>query len=325
MNATSSLTDRYIDAAMRTVPEKQRPDLAAELRASIADQIDARVAAGEDAVAAERAVLTELGDPEVLAAGYTERPLYLVGPRYFLDWWRLLKLLLAVVLPFTALGVALAQTLSGAGFGEVVGSVVVTVLQVTVNLGFWTVLVFAIVERTVTRRSDMGFSTWTLDSLPEPRERGAGFGDMVGNLIFLALAAGALLWDRFIGFVPGEPGLSFFDPDLWPVWLLGLFALMVLEAVLTVVVYLVGRWTLGLAVANLVLNVAFAVPAIWLLFQGSLLNPEFFPEIIGEDGDTVAGILRVLTGFGIAAIAGWDTVDAFLKARRGRGGALLGR
>ena len=39
---TTSLTDRYVDAAMRTVPEKQRHDLGAELRASIDDQIDAQ-------------------------------------------------------------------------------------------------------------------------------------------------------------------------------------------------------------------------------------------------------------------------------------------
>lgn len=322
---TITLTDRYIDAAMRTVPEKQRPDLAAELRGSIDDQIDARVSAGEDPVAAERAVLTALGDPEVLAARYTERPLHLIGPRYFLDWWRLLKLLLAIVLPFTALGVSIGQVLSGAGFGEVIGEVVVVLLQVTVNLGFWTVLVFAIVERTVTRRTDMGFSEWSLDRLPEPRERGAGFGDMMGNLIFLALGAGALLWDRFVGFVPSEPGLSFFDPDLWPWWFLGLFALMAVEAALTVVVYLVGRWTVPLALVNLVLNLVFTLVALWLLFQGSLLNPEFFPTIIGSDGETVAGILRVLAGFGIVAIAGWDTADAFLKARAGRGGAMLGR
>ena len=32
---TTSLTERYVSAAMRTVPEKQRGDLGAELRASI--------------------------------------------------------------------------------------------------------------------------------------------------------------------------------------------------------------------------------------------------------------------------------------------------
>ncbi len=65
---------------MRTVPEKQRADLSAELRASIADQIDARVESGESRDAAERAVLIELGDPDALAAGYTDRPLHLIGP-----------------------------------------------------------------------------------------------------------------------------------------------------------------------------------------------------------------------------------------------------
>ena len=66
---------------MRTVPEKQRADLSAELRASIDDQIDARVDDGEAPEAAERAVLTDLGDPDKLAAGYTDRPLHLIGPR----------------------------------------------------------------------------------------------------------------------------------------------------------------------------------------------------------------------------------------------------
>ena len=95
--STTSLTDRYVDAAMRTVPENQRDDLAAELRASIDDQVEARVEQGDARDAAERAVLTDLGDPEKLAAQYTDRPLWLVGPRYYLTWWRLTKLLWAIV------------------------------------------------------------------------------------------------------------------------------------------------------------------------------------------------------------------------------------
>ena len=58
-------------------------------------------------------MLTELGDPDKLAAGYTDRPLYLIGPRYYLDWWRLLKLLLWIVPACAAFGVALGQTLAG--------------------------------------------------------------------------------------------------------------------------------------------------------------------------------------------------------------------
>lgn len=316
MTSTVTLTDRYIDAAMRTVPETQRADLAAELRASIDDQIEARVDAGEPRDHAERAVLTELGDPDKLAAGYTDRPLWLIGPRYYLDWWRLLKLLWAIVIPCAVFGVSLAMVLDGASFGEIMGAIWPLALTVAVHVGFWTTLVFFIVERS--GGSEPLTGPWTPDSLPEPRQRGAGLSDMVASLVFLGLAAGAILWDLFIGFVPTEPGLSFLDPGLWPAWILGLFALMALEAALAVAVYAVGRWTVGLAVANTVLNLAIAVPAIWLLMQGRLLNPDFFPTIIGPEGAEVGAIVATVTGFGIAAIAIWDTVDAFLKAHRSR-------
>src|SRR4051794_9452026 len=178
MNAT--LTDRYIDAAMRSVPEKQRDDLSAELRASIDDQIDARIDAGEAQTAAERAVLTELGDPDKLAAGYLERPLWLVGPRYYLDWWRLLKLLWAIVPVCAAFGVALGQTLAGAPFGAIAGSVVAAVIGVIVHVGFWVTLVFVILERT--GHETMDPSPWTPDRLPEPKASGATFAEMVASL-----------------------------------------------------------------------------------------------------------------------------------------------
>ena len=201
---TSTLTDRYVDAAMRTVPEKQRPDLSAELRASIGDQIDARVDSGEPQEAAERAVLTELGDPDKLAAGYTDRPLHLIGPRYYLDWWRLLKLLMWIVPPFAAFGIALGQALSGAPFGTIIGSTIAGVIGVIVHLAFWTTLVFAVIERTAGKAGDAALAPWTLAQLPVPRESGAKLGDLIGRVVYLAVWAVAIVWDLLIGFVPGS-------------------------------------------------------------------------------------------------------------------------
>jgi len=316
MTATVTLTDRYVDTAMRTVPEAQRADLAAELRASIEDQIEARVEQGEPHDSAERAVLTELGDPDKLAAGYTDRPLWLVGPRYFLDWWRLLKLLLYIVPACAAFGVALAMVLDGATFGEIVGALVPLLLSVVVHLAFWTTLVFVILERT--GHDTMTSGPWTPDQLPEPRQKGVGLGDMITSLAFLAIMVGVVLWDLFVGFVPTEPGLSFLDPGLWPWWILALFAVMALEAVVAVVVYAIGRWTIPLAVANGILNLVIAVPALWLLFEGRLINPAYFPTIIPDDGAEVGQIVSIIVGFVIAGIAIWDTVDAALKAVRAR-------
>jgi len=320
MTATS-LTDRYVAAAMRTVPEKQRADLGTELRASIDDQVDARVENGEPHSDAERAVLTELGDPDKLAAGYTDRQLYLIGPRYYLDWWRLLKLLLWIVPACAAFGVALGKTLAGDGIGETIGTVVVTLISVVVHLVFWTTAVFAIVERSGAGADN--FTEWTVDKLPEPTARGVGFSDMIATLVFLAIAAGAIIWDLTIGFIPAyvttdDAPLSFLNPGLWPWWIAGLFVLMALEAILAVVVYLVGRWTVWLAVANAVLALAVAIPALLLLAEGQLLNPEYFPTLVPDDGEKVATIVGIVAGFTIAGVALWDIVDASLKAARSR-------
>ncbi|MFT8395973.1 permease prefix domain 1-containing protein [Propionibacterium sp.] len=128
MNAT--LTNRYIAAVIRTIPQRQRNDVARELGASIADQVDARVAAGEETATAEREVLTDLGDPDALAAGYTDRPLQLIGPHYYLAWWRLLKVLWAIVPVCAAFGVALGMTLAGEPTGHIIGSVAGLVISV---------------------------------------------------------------------------------------------------------------------------------------------------------------------------------------------------
>jgi len=322
MPTTATLTDRYVETAMRSVPEKQRPDLSAELRASIEDQIDARIAAGDRPDAAERAVLTELGDPDALAAGYIDRPLWLIGPRYYLAWWRLAKVLWAIVPACVAFAVALGQVLAGESIGTVIGAVVPAVISVIVNIGFWTALVFFIIERSTGDKDAGVVSAWTLDRLPEKKERGAGLSDLVASLVFLALVAGAVIWDQLFGlaYLADAGGwLPALSPALWPGWILGLLALIVLEAALAVVVYVNGRWTTVTATVNAVLNVAFVVPLLWLLSREELLNPALFPGVIpAASADTVETVLVTLLGFGAVAIAAWDTVDSFLKARRAR-------
>lgn len=316
MTFQNTMTDRYVDAAMRTVPEDQRDDLAAELRTSIDDQIEARVEQGEARDAAEYAVLTDLGDPDRLAAQYTDRPLWLVGPRYFFDWWRLLKLLLWIVIPIASVAVALAQLLSGADIGEIIAEVVVVAMNVALHVFFWVTLIFVILERT---GKDMTTGRWTPDRLPEPRQRGAGLTDLVASLVFLAAAAGAVLWDRFVGvvYLDGE-WMSFLAPDLWPWWIVSLFVLMALEALLAISVYRKGRWDVGTATINLFLNLTIAGGALLLLTQQQLVNPEFSSALAAQTGETVGTVVSTILGFVIVAVAVWDTTDAYLKASRAR-------
>ena len=122
----TTLTDRYVWAAARTLPEAQRAEFDRELRERIGDVIDARVERGAAPADAEHAALVELGDPLQLAASYVDRPLQLIGPKYFLTWWRLLKLLLVVVVPLAAAGVLLGQVIAGAAIGEMIGTTIGT-------------------------------------------------------------------------------------------------------------------------------------------------------------------------------------------------------
>lgn len=329
MTTTATLTERYISATIRSLRPEAQADVRAELEASIADAIEARLEQGEAPESAERAVLTELGDPGVLAAGYADRPLYLIGPRFYLTWWRLLKLLLMIVPVCVLGGVALGQTISGAPVGEIISTSLIATGGAILHICFWTTLVFVILERT---NSATAIEKWDLDQLPEPSQNGAGRSELIASLVFLAIAVGALLWDRFRGFVfvDGE-GLPILDPQLWP-WGIGVLLLIIAaEAVFAVVLYRRGRWSTGLAVANTILALAFLAWVLVLLLSGDLVNPAFLAHVTAAGGEGFAAgqaesadegglfrILAVLLGFGVAAGVVWDIVDGWIKAARAR-------
>ncbi|MDX2376014.1 permease prefix domain 1-containing protein [Microbacterium sp. LRZ72] len=314
---TASLTDRYVAAAVRGVPEKARADLAAELRASIADQVDARTAAGEPADAAERAVITGFGDPDVLAAGYADRPLQLIGPRFYLTWRRLLTLLLWIVVPIIGFIVAAVEIVEGEAVGAVITAVWVAVLGVGVQLCFWVTVVFAVLERTGAGKA-MPIESWSPDRLPEPRQQGAGLPELIGSLVFLCAVAGAVVWDRLFGLVyVGDGWRAALSPQLWPWWVAGLFVILVAEAVFAVVLYRMRRWTYGLAAVNAVLALAFAIPAIVLTAGGMVIDPALY-AYAGDAAAQVQVVIPTAIAIGIAAIALWDIADGFFKARTAR-------
>lgn len=311
----TTLTERYISATIASLPPETQDDVRAELETSIADAVEARQDQGEDPGAAERAALTELGDPAALAAGYADRPLHLLGPRYYLAWLRLLKLLLAIVPACVAVAMALALVLVGADVGEIIGQTLAVTLTATVHLFFWTTLVFVVLERT-------GAGTghrWDVDQLPETRPTGTGRADLIASMIFGGLGIGALLWDRFRTFVQIDgDSISILHPDLWPWGLLGLFALIAAEVGLAAMLYVRGRWTVPFAILNTALAVLFLSWALTLLGNGLLVNPEFLDVVFRDNGVTpdTMQVLGILLVFSIIVIPIWDIIDGWVKARR---------
>ena len=150
MTATpSSLTDRYVHAVLRHVPSNDRAELEREIRALIADTIEAKTDADPtlDADAAERAALTELGEPVALAGRYTGRANYLLGPEVYPVWRRMVTVLLGVLIPTLGIVVLTANLLAGSTPGTAIGAGITTIFNAAVQTLFWFTLVFALIER----------------------------------------------------------------------------------------------------------------------------------------------------------------------------------
>lgn len=312
-----SMTDRYVAAALRGVHANQRDDVAAELRASIADAIDARVEQGEPPVQAERAVLTDLGDPIRLSAEYSGRPLYLIGPGFYPDYIRLLRLLLSIVVPIVAVVVGAATAIDGSSVWQVIPSAIGAAFSVGVQLAFWVTVVFALIERNgVQPRSQA--STWDVDDLPDVADRRVGLGDTVASIVGLSLLMWFLLWQPTYQVNADSPsaGIPILNPDLSTFWIPFLVVVLLASIALEVAKYRIGRWTLPLAGINTIVSLAFAVPAIWLLANGQVVNPAFVDAIASAEFTSFATTAPTVIAWIIAAIAVFDITEGWWKTYR---------
>ncbi|MGO1838555.1 MAG: permease prefix domain 1-containing protein [Candidatus Microbacterium stercoravium] len=313
---TATLTERYVHDTIRRLPVDARDDVRRELEGSIADAVEARVERGAAPAEAERLALEDLGDPAALASGFADRPLALIGPRFFLQGWRMLKLLLWSVTPLAGAGVAIGHAVAADPVGTIIAEAIVVMISVIMHLFFWTTVVFAILDRSGARVT----TRWTVDRLPEAPERQGGVVDAVASVVVLALVAGAVLWDRFRGFAFLEDAWSsVLSAELWPWWIGGLFAIMLAEAVFVLVRATRGAWTRGLAVVRTALAVVFVSWMATVLGRGILLAPEIGAALSGIGvGPEVMRILAILLAAGVAVGAVASVVQAWNGVRRGR-------
>src|SRR5690606_21673060 len=142
----STLTERYVWAVARHLPEEIGPDVAEELRSSLAETIEAKIDAGAAPHEAEREAITELGDPDVLARGYGGMPNHLIGPAVYPDFIRLLKILLVAVPSIVFVVSATVNAMTGDTHpGMIALDAALLAFTVAVHVGFWTGLTFALV------------------------------------------------------------------------------------------------------------------------------------------------------------------------------------
>lgn len=319
----TSMTERYLAVVLRSIPDRQRADVDRELRSSIDDAVEDRIAAGEDRAAAEVAVLEGLGNPARLAAEYAGRPLHLIGPGLYLVYMHLLTRLVAITVPIVFVVRTGLELVNGASYVGSLGEGIGGAVTVGVHLAFWVTLFFVFLERAdaarETRTEIVGATgRWTVDMLPDPRTERVGVGETVGEVFTTLLTIGGLLFVRDLSLATDANAavIPVFDPAFTAFWFPALIAVLASIAVLQVLVFAVGRWTIPLAVGFTVLQLASAVPVIVLALNGSLINPAFASDIGWPPLAERDGIVMVAIAAATTLVTAWEVVDAFRRTRR---------
>lgn len=286
-----NLIEVYIQEVTRRLPEKHRDDIALELRSTIEDMLPDDY--NEEDV---KKVLEKLGSPVALAWGYRDRPMYLIGPRYFDIYVALLKMILpiAAVISFITM---IAEYFIGYSGEQAVIDVVLSligggiwrIIGVGIQTFFWLTLVFAVVERTDKGRDNepltAGLKKWTPDDLKNiphiPKKKAISKCEVFGSLMWTAIWATLYFYaNHLVGIFKGSgTGLEFVTPafnqevllSYWPIVVL----VIVFEIALSVYKLIMGQWTKRMAIVNFVLELIGTIVFIVILINSNLLNKDF--------------------------------------------------
>lgn len=332
-----NLIDIYIQEVTRRLPEKDREDVSMELRSTIEDMLPDDY--GEDEA---KEALAKLGNPAVLASGYSNRPMHLIGPHYYESYVSLLKMLLPIAIVISVISVV-AENLIGYSGGEnpdtmihafvnLIVEGIVGSFGVIVQFFFWITVIFVIIERADANRDSESnasrFKAWTPDDLKKlahiPEKRVISKISVFGSLLWTTVWVSLYFYADHIVVVHlrQDSGLellySVFNQEVllryWPLVLI----MAGLEIALALYKYFIGQWTPRLAIFNTVVQLMGALIVIFILLSPNLFNPDFLAFMADLFAVTVE---KFKSGVIAGSIALWmisvilSMIEGFRKAK----------
>ncbi|MCG1023527.1 HAAS signaling domain-containing protein [Sutcliffiella horikoshii] len=286
------LIELYVQEVTRRLPERQREDIGLELRSTIEDMLPDDYQ--EEDI---KTVLSELGHPAKLASGYLDKPMHLIGPRYFDVYVSLLRLIIPLAMIISFCVVTFVGIFSYSGEGEVIpvllgmiGDGVWNSISAGMQTFFWITLTFAIVERYDTSNKTnpitSNWKEWTPEDLKDvpyiPKERAITKVELFGSIIWTVIwVAGYFNANRLLGiYEKGEEGLTLVTPlfnqaqliSFWPLVML----VILLELGLVAYKWKLGQWTMKLVIANVGVHVVSLAVFLLVFSNLAVFNPAFF-------------------------------------------------
>lgn len=285
-----NLIEIYIHEVTRRLPEKNREDIALELRSTIEDMLPDDY--NEDAV---KAVLEKLGNPVTLASRYRDQPMHLIGPRYFDVYIGLLKMILPIATVISLISVIAVYVTGFSGedtvikFSTIIGKGIWSIFEVGIQTFFWLTIVFAILERSDLRKDNQPLTTrftkWTPDDLKKipniPKKKAISKVEVFGSLMWTAIWATLYFnANHLVGIYNGTvDGIKFVTPSLnqevllryWPIVLV----VIGFEIALALYKFIKGQWTKRMAIFNAVLQLIGTIVFIIILRNSNLMTQDF--------------------------------------------------
>ncbi|MCM3166220.1 HAAS signaling domain-containing protein [Peribacillus frigoritolerans] len=325
------LIELYIQEVTRRLPEKNRADIALELQSTIEDMLP------EDHTEQDvKAVLLKLGDPVTLASGYRDRPMHLIGPRYYDVYISLLKMILPIAAvislialvgdnPFRDTGNTVMEAIL-----KIIGKGISGIISTGIQVFFWLTLSFAILERLDTSKDQSpvtkDLKPWTpenLKDIPNISKKKAVpmvevFASLLGLSVFAALYFNAA---NLLGVYEKRNGsLIFVTPSfnqdvLNSYWLL-VSCVIIIGVLLAIYKLFLGRWTLKLASFHAIYQLLYTLAFIIIISNPDLLNPEFlaYQRTLFSIDEWKSSIYWGLILISII-FAAYDTYQGFRKAK----------
>jgi hypothetical protein len=321
------LIERYIYAVGKRLPRKQRADIEKELKSLIMDELDERTGGREPGYEDIAAVLKEMGSPAEVAARYTEKGRYLIGPALYPFYTMVAGIVAGALLLGLTISTILGLLQGQYGTDKVLQQVGLLVLRfitaAATGLGFLT-FIFAVIERFMPEKEIQSFhdgDDWDPKDLPPVPEKYDVMkpGEQILGIV-LAVAA-IVVFNAFPQVIAiycagegscipmlSQQALHHYLPFWNVVWGLsiGKDGLLLYR----------GRWELGTHIYDIVLSLlTIAVLAI-MITGPRLLNQTAIDMLQGAAGVDIAQILRyaLIGAFCIAIIA--TAVETVVKVFR---------
>ena len=339
------LSERYIRAVLERLPQDKRQEAEKDLRRKFSERLTAESTESE-----ERAVLQEFGHPALMAEHYGKVRRYLIGPRYFDLYVRLLRLVIPLAVLITLIVVTIVGIVSGIGqdetlitvLGSLIGNIISAIFNTIMQTLFWITLVVAVMDWSdksgVETPLGLTMDEWTPDdlkewggqeSLIEPVEAKVAKSQIFGSLIWMVIWTTVYFnADKVLGIYTDDgEGLRFqmaiFNQDVllsyWPFIAL----VIVLELSLAIWQWRVGYWNYRLATFNAAVQTVSVLVFILIFINSELLNPEFRQFLTDTFGGSNA-LTWIFGGILVIMIVGAlsDIIQGYRRAaKRGKSDA----